>query len=260
MNRFNVRVILLDGHSRQVLPMARAFKKLGCDVTTLSVSKLDIGYISKYPDEKLIYSSNENSVNERSKELREILGTRKYQVVVPTTDMSATLLSKNKVLFSKYAYIAVPEWSTFECAIDKQKTMKICMENNIPCTISLNEIKSVQDILNSALEFPIVIKPRSSYGAIGFKIINSVYELEDYFCNSGFSYKDVIVQEYIPQDELQYETAMYIDDLNQVKSALVFSKNRWFPVNGGSSTLNITVKDDEKSLCSPCSSSAFTFI
>jgi D-aspartate ligase len=38
-----------------------------------------------------------------------------------------------------------------------------------------------------------------------------------------------------------YEAAMFIDNNNNVKSALVFSKNRWFPVEGGSSTLNVTV-------------------
>ena len=48
-------------------------------------------------------------------------------------------------------------------------------------------------------------------------------------------------QEYIPQTDIQYECAMFIDANNQVKTGLVFSKNRWFPIEGGSSTLNITV-------------------
>ena len=34
---------------------------------------------------------------------------------------------------------------------------------------------------------------------------------------------------------------MFIDNNNEMKTATVFSKNRWFPVEGGSSTLNITV-------------------
>ena len=34
---------------------------------------------------------------------------------------------------------------------------------------------------------------------------------------------------------------MFVDGNNEVKTAVVFSKNRWFPIEGGSSTLNITV-------------------
>ena len=41
---------------------------------------------------------------------------------------------------------------------------------------------------------------------------------------------------------LQYECAMFVDQNNEVKTGVVFSKNRWFPVDGGSSTLNITVE------------------
>ena len=36
---------------------------------------------------------------------------------------------------------------------------------------------------------------------------------------------------------------MFVDDDNQIKSAMVFEKNRWFPVHGGSSTLNTSVND-----------------
>jgi predicted ATP-grasp superfamily ATP-dependent carboligase len=60
-----------------------------------------------------------------------------------------------------------------------------------------------------------------------------------------------VFQEYIPQTDIQYECAMFVDGDNEVKTSLVFSKNRWFPVNGGSSTLNITV--DRPDIIESCS-------
>ena len=44
---------------------------------------------------------------------------------------------------------------------------------------------------------------------------------------------------------------MFVDGKNDIKSALVFSKNRWFPVEGGSSTLNITI--DRPDIVETCS-------
>jgi len=51
----------------------------------------------------------------------------------------------------------------------------------------------------------------------------------------------MLIQEYIPQTDLQYKCEMYVDRNGVLKASCVFAKNRWYPVDGGSSTLNITV-------------------
>lgn len=51
-----------------------------------------------------------------------------------------------------------------------------------------------------------------------------------------------LIQEYIPQTDLQYKAELFIDKNGDVKSACVFSKVRWYPIGGGSSTLNETVE------------------
>ena len=50
----DVKILLVDGGDRQTLPLARAFKELGCNVATLNSSRLDLGYVSRYPDEKIL--------------------------------------------------------------------------------------------------------------------------------------------------------------------------------------------------------------
>jgi D-aspartate ligase len=245
MDYSKIRVLILEGYARQALPMAKAFRQLGCQVTTLNSSKLDVGYVSKYPNSKIIDCCSIDDYEGTVNSVRKLIKSGSYDLVVPLVDFSASLLSKNKEEFSKYAKIATNNWEIYDIAQDKLKTMKICMENNIPCPITLTSVNSVEDIRNSNIKYPFVIKPRVGYGAVGFRVLKSEVELESFINKHGINLEDYVIQEYIPQTGLQYEAAMFVDDNNEIKSSLVFSKNRWFPVDGGSSTLNITVESPD---------------
>ncbi len=48
------RVLVLDGERRQSLTIIKGLTDLGCYIATLNTSKIDIGYTSRYPNEKLI--------------------------------------------------------------------------------------------------------------------------------------------------------------------------------------------------------------
>ena len=235
-----VHVLLLEGYARQILPMAKAFRQLGCEVTTLNASKLDVGYVSRYPNHKIIDCCSREDYARTVSVVRRLLKTGKYDLVVPMVDYSAALLSKNKEEFSQYAKVASNDWDLYDIAQDKLKTMKACMENNIPCPVTLTSMSSIDDIRKSNLEYPLVVKPRVSYGAIGFKVIYSEEQLSKFF-ETCVNTDDYLLQEYIPQTDMQFNTIMFLDEKSEVKSAVVFTKNRWFPISGGSSTLNITV-------------------
>ncbi len=236
-----IRVLVLEGYARQSLPMIKAFNKLGCEVTALCGSKLDVAYVSRYTHHKVLGICDRERVEETTQQVRELLQTGNYDIVVPLVDFSAALLSNNKEEFSKYAKVASNDIAVYEIAGDKQKTMEVCMRDNIPCPITITDANCLEDVINSNIKYPIVMKPRVGYGAIGFKKIDSAEELKEVFDNTKEPVEYYVFQEYIPQTDLQYECAMFIDGNNEVKTSLVFSKNRWFPVNGGSSTLNITV-------------------
>ncbi len=236
-----IRVLVLEGYARQSLPLIKAFKKLGCEVSALCSSKLDVAYVSRYTDHKILGMCDRDKIEETTEQVRKLLKTGDYDVVVPTVDFSAGLLSKNKVEFSQYAKVASNDWDVYQIAGDKERTMRVCMENAIPCPVTVFNAQTLEDVICSGITYPMVMKPRVGYGAIGFKKIESVEELRTVFAETKEPVEYYVFQEYIPQTDLQYECAMFIDDSNAVKTSLVFSKNRWFPVSGGSSTLNITV-------------------
>ena len=247
----SINVLLTDGYSRQVLPMIQAFKNLGCSVTAICFSRLDVGYSSRLTNARILSRVQREDESGRLREIMELLKTQLYDIVVPTTDFSAILLSKNKGCLSSYAYIAVNDWDVLTLASDKYETMKICMQNKIPCTRTMLDIHSFEDVSTSGFTYPLVIKPKTSYGAIGFHIVHNEDELHALFNRDSFDIEQMVAQEYIPQTDIQYEAAMYIDIDNTVKTALVFSKNRWFPIAGGASTLNISV--EEPSIVESCS-------
>ncbi|MPM53821.1 Ribosomal protein S6--L-glutamate ligase [bioreactor metagenome] len=238
----NVRVLLLEGFARQVMPLMEALHNLGCHLTTYNTSKLDMGYASRYPDKKLLSFWNREDENGSLEALIKVLKNDKYDVVIPLTDFSATLLSKNKEKLSKYAAMAVNDWDVFRMASDKQNTMIACMENNIPCPYTLRDVETIDDILKSEIKYPFVIKPRIGYGSIGFHCINNEQQLRKVFDNATKRHGKMLVQEYIPQTGIQYKAEVFIDRDGNVKSACVFDKTRWYPIDGGSTCCSATVE------------------
>lgn len=239
------RILILEGYARQSLPLIRAFHDLGCVTSALCNSKLDVAYVSRYTDHKILGVCDREKVQETTECVRRLLKSGDFDVVVPTVDFSAMVLSENKEEFSQYAKIASNDREVFYIAENKQNTMEVCMANEIPCPMTLKDVASVEDVQASGIQYPVVVKPRVGYGAVGFKIVNCYEELAALFAGRESSIKEYVVQEYIPQTDIQYECAMFVDNENEVKTALVFSKNRWFPVSGGSSTLNITVQRED---------------
>lgn len=236
-----IKVLLLEGFARQVMPLMQALHDLGCNITTYNNSKLDMGYASRFPDEKIIAFWDRNDPNKSLEALREVLIDNKYDVVIPMTDFSAMLLSQNKVELSNYAAIATNDWEIFQMASDKLNTMVTCMENNIPCPNTLRNVDSLDDILNSHIKYPFIIKPRTGYGSIGFFCIKSEEQLKKVFNKALKKHGKMLVQEYIPQTGKQYKAELFIDKKGKVKSACVFDKTRWYPIDGGSTCCSTTV-------------------
>lgn len=234
-------VLVFEGRARQSLPILKALKRLGCITTALCASKLDVAYVSRYCDYKVLGVCDNNRSVETIEQVRKLIRSGKYDVVIPTTDFAANILSEKKEEFSPNAYILSNDIEVFQIARDKSRTMITCMENNIPCPKTITRLLSADQIDDLQLNFPVVVKPRVGYGAVGFVKIESLADLKRYFAVNLIDPSQCVIQEYIPQTDLQYECAMFVDNNNQVRTSLVFSKNRWFPVEGGSSTLNITV-------------------
>lgn len=237
----DIKVLLIEGRARQVLPMAKSLRSLGCEVTTYNASKLDPGYASKYPHRKLLAYYNIHDPKVFYDAIHAELASYHYDLVIPMNDDVAIILSQHKEDLKDLATIAVEDWSTFQMASDKLKTMLVCMQHDIPCPLSFTDKEDF--LLNRGkVKYPIVVKPRTGCAAVGFHVSDNESDLLEYYDKAEPKYGKMLIQEYIPQDGLQYKCEMYIDRDGEMKGACVFAKVRWYPIDGGSSTLNETVE------------------
>ena len=163
------RVLILEGYARQSLALVQAFNKLSCNVSVLCGSKLDLCYWSRYVNKRILGICDRNLVKETEEQVRMLIQSHDYDVVVPATDFSAELLSRNKDEFSKYARIASNEFNVYSIAGNKNETMKVCESIGVPHPKTLQKIESLEAIEESDIRFPVVIKPSVGYGALGFK-------------------------------------------------------------------------------------------
>lgn len=240
INSSKVKVLLIEGRARQVLPLAKSMRELGVEVTTYNGSKLDPGYASRSPHRKLLAFFDAKDPEKSFEALKAELEKYHYDMVIPMNDDIAIQLSKHKKDLEKLTTPIVEDWETFQFACDKLKTMRVCMENNIPCPKTFT---SLDDFLasESSVSYPLVVKPRTGCAAVGFHTSDTKEDVVEYFTKAEKKYGPMLIQEYIPQTDIQYKCEMYVDREGTLKASCVFAKNRWYPVYGGSSTLNTTV-------------------
>ncbi len=230
------KILVLEGYARQCLPFIRSFKKHGCEVSLLCNSKLDLGYASRYVDHKILGICDPDNYEESRDYICNLIKTNQYDLVLPLVDFSARILSENKNELSKYAQIASNDAQVFEKSQDKLSVMRICMENEIPCPKTLTEMGAVADVIAENMVYPIVVKPRRGCGGKGFHRFDTEEEFRTF--DDEANLREYVIQEYIPQSDSNLSVNLFIDNEGEVKTAFTYASRRWFPIKGGTGTLN----------------------
>lgn len=242
----NVSVLVFGAGGRQALPVCKGFYDLGCRVTVYCRSKTDTGYLTKYAHERILFKSDSMSSDEFLNNGANIIRSRKYDLVVPLGDMTAMYLSQNKEELSKYAKIAVNDWDKFKNVIDKTNTMLICEKNGIPAPRTIFTDDPVNEIKKLRISYPVVVKPKTGVGSIGFNIVRDEETLISLLNNYDNANGPLLVQEYIEQDGAsQYGAELFRDRDGVIRAALVAEVARWYPIDGGSRLLSISIHDQE---------------
>ena len=226
------KVLLLDGFGRQISSLLHQLHKLGCVITTINENRLDVGNTSRYPSKKIIVPGiRENTLIYRSAIMKEL--ENGYDVLFPVLERATDICTSGEIQarYPGLKIIAAPR-EAFLKAYDKQETMKVCMENGIPCPITKMDNESMDDYL-SKVSFPICAKPRKGSGGAGFKRIHAKDELDAYITDGTIIPEEYVIQELIPKGCLQYGGYVMMDAHHKPQSTLIVESNRWFPIDGG---------------------------
>ena len=154
MNFKGLRVLLTDGGARQTLTILHGLKEIGCHVTVICSSKLDICYNSKLPDKKFLHSDAAGSYDGFEKVLIGLLKTRKFDVLLPVAEITTNKVTSHEDEYKKYVKIACAPRSAYIQAFNKQRTFEKAIELGILAQIQdvrARLLKSILAQLNSLL-------------------------------------------------------------------------------------------------------------
>ncbi|MFA0823671.1 MAG: ATP-grasp domain-containing protein [Methanomethylovorans sp.] len=238
------KVLVTDSQMRNSLAVIRSLGKKGFKVTAGDETRFSTGMFSRYCSDKLIYPSPKNP-DHFAEFILELVKEKEYDAVFPITDSTVLPIVKNKRKFSKYTMVPFPDYDILSKAIDKGETIKKAVENGIPCpkTFFIEKIEDLEDIKNN-LPYPVVIKPRVSYGSRGVVICKSPDEVIPRFQQIVQDFGPALIQEYVPKrDEVGVYTLFNHD--SEPRAVSVQRRIRSYPISGGPSTLRETIDNPE---------------
>jgi predicted ATP-grasp superfamily ATP-dependent carboligase len=150
-----------------------------------------------------------------------------------------------KEALENYTRFPVVPYETFMKARDKSKTLKVAIQSGVPCPQTFfPDEEEIADIAQRA-SYPLLVKPNISSGARGIGMVTNKSELCKTYEETKKTYGECHIQEYIPTGGVQYKADLFLDTNQKLKAGIVYSKLRFFPINGGSSIINRTVLQPE---------------
>lgn len=244
------KVLILDGGATQAMAIAECLKKSGYEVAVICGDKNEYGYHSKYVDER--YLGVDSHKNGYAEFMLGFLKEHKFDVLIPTSDTSAEFMSFYKEELEKLTGVLIPEREVFVKGYDKNKLMHVCQEYGFPCprTIDLTEVSNgsdfkgfleVEELKN--FPYPGLLKPNLTSGGRGMTLVNSIDELAEVYPALHEKYGSYHLQQFIKEGGRQVKVQIMTDDKGDMAYSSVIWKQRYYPVNGGSSCCNVTIDD-----------------
>ena len=243
MDFSKIRVLVTDGDGKQPLAMIRGLKELGCHVTVLCGSKDDTCYVSNKPDEKILNELFQYKDDRSFQILLSLVTTGKYDVVMPVAEMYTDFVTRHEDELKKYVKLACAPRSIYMKAFNKQTTFEQAMKSGIPCPYTRQSNQDIEDYLKKA-KFPIIIKPRSGSGSIGFHKFETEEEFRGRLADKNFNVDEFVVQEFV-NFEHRIGTNFFVDKKGNICTSYAVDVLRWFPLDGGPGVMIKTVDAHE---------------
>ena len=245
------KVLILDGGAAHAMAIAECLKKSGYGVAVICDDKNEYGYHTKFADER--YLGVDSHKKEYAEFMLEFLKEHQFDVLIPTSDTAAEFMSFHKEELEQLTGVLMPEREVFEKGYDKNNLMTVCRENGFPHpqTIDLkglevdklHEFEKFEGLKN--FPYPGLLKPNLTSGGRGMTLVNSIEELLKVYPAIHDQYGECHLQQFIKVGGRQVKVQIMTDKNGDMAYSSVIWKQRYYPVNGGSSCCNVTIDDPE---------------
>lgn len=246
------KVLILDGGAAHAMAIAECLKKSGYDVAVACDNKNEYGYHTRYADERFFgLDSHHEGYAEK---MLAFLKEHHYDVLIPTSDAAAEFMSFHKDELEPLAGVLMPGREVFKKGYDKNELMKVCKENGFPHPLTVDmkgfngsnvqEVQGRQDVQElKTFPYPGLLKPNLTSGGRGMTLVKSYEELKAVYPAIHAQYGACHLQQFIKVGGRQIKVQIMTDkDGNPAYSSVIW-KQRYYPVNGGSSCCNVTIDD-----------------
>jgi D-aspartate ligase len=187
------------------LGVMRTLAKKGIPIILLDHNKYFISKYSKFAKKFFkspLPSETENYVNFLIR-----LATREGildWIIFPHCDEVVYVLSRYKEILENYYRIPTPSWEVIRNVYIKKETYKVAEKNGV-LSPKLYDINSLEQLMESDLQYPLVIKPSISHrlqgktGIKAFRINNKEELVKTYkLVNCIIDSSEILVQDFIP--------------------------------------------------------------
>lgn len=241
-----MNVLLLNGENVQSICVARSLRGEGHRVILFANSRVSSGYVSRYINKRHIVPDIAHNPKEFENYFYNYISSNNVDIVIPMGDEGAAFLSTNKEYIErKYnCKCAVPTFSVFNLANDKQQLMELCRTQNLPHPRTKAITMDTISVAAEYVGFPAMIKPNMSAGARGIVKVENVEELERKLPNIIEQFGPSTLQEYVHQSGHYYNVMIYRDRQGNISAYTIIKIMRFFPIKGGSSCYCQTVEHD----------------
>ncbi len=227
------KVLVLDGKSIATIAIVRSLAKHEIEVTCGEEFRACPAFFSKYVKKGIVYPSPEKNPDLFIEKIHDLVKNNNYDLVMPVADETTVLLSQYKRELSKFTRIPTPDYDTVMKGRDKARTIKVALENGIPCPKTyFPEVQSLDEIRDS-VEYPVLIRPCQSSGARGIRFVDSPERLADEYERVSKLYGQAFIQEYIPNEEGRYNLSALFKQNAEPRAVCVIKGIRSYPLNSG---------------------------
>lgn len=237
------KILLLNGEAVQTLIIARTLNKAGYEVHLICNGTENYGYHTKYAAKRTVVDTEDEAAYLES--VKQYVKENGIATIIPMNDEGSTFMSRYKRELEKVVPILLPDWEIYEKGYDKNLLMSICADKGYPHpkTIDLEKV-SYECITEKEMSFPAVIKPNYTTGGRGMTLVGNPTELKEKYPAIREQYGECHLQHFVSAGGRQIKVQVFIDPRSGKTYTSVIHKQRFYPEKGGSSSCNITIKDD----------------
>ena len=231
------KVLVTNAEAKSALAVVWALAKRGVEVHVGAETRIAVAWWSRFVTHRHLLPSSLKHPQAFVDELANLQRKWKFDVILPVAedDIAALLACDSESIAA--LPMALPLRQAFETAKDKSRMMKVALKAGVPTPATYFPDEETLESIRDRAKYPLLIKPNISNGARGITRIDSKEKLCGVYKEIVAKWGPSHLQELIPEGGGQFKADIIVDRKGETLGLFVCKKLRFYPVEGGSSTL-----------------------